>query len=48
MEDKVLHIIQNDLALDEKRQNNGFQKGMEYDTMAVPQMSRRSLEGVPA
>jgi len=48
MEDKVLHIIQNDLALDEKHQNNGFPKGMEYDTMAVPQMSRRSLEGVPA
>lgn len=55
MEDKILHMIQNDPAFDEKQQNinvkpqnNGFQKDDEYDTMAVPQMSRRSLKGVPA
>ena len=55
MEDKVLHMIQNDLdfdnkqqSIDDKLQNNSFQKGEEYDTMAVPQMSRHSLKGVPA
>ena len=48
MEDKILHMIQNDPAFDEKPQNNGFPKDDEYDTMAVPQMSRRSLKGVPA
>ena len=55
MEEKIFHMIQNDPAFDEKQQNinekpqnNGFPKDDEYDTMAVPQMSRRSLKGVPA
>ena len=48
MEDKILRLIQGSLILDGNQQNSGFQNGTEYDTMNMPQMSRRSLKGVPA
>ena len=48
MEDKILHLIQDNLIFDGNQQNSGFQNGTECDTMNMPQMSRRSLKGVPA
>lgn len=48
MDDKILHLIQGNLILDGNQQNSGFQNGTACDTMNVPQMSRRSLKGVPA
>ena len=48
MEDKILRLIQGSLILDGNQQNSDFQNGTECDTMYMPQMSRRSLKGVPA
>ena len=48
MEDKILRLIQGSLILDGNQQNSDFQNGTECDTMNMPQMSRRSLKGVPA
>ena len=48
MDDKILRMIQGNLILDGNQQNSGFQNGTACDTMNVPQMSRRSLKGVPA
>ena len=48
MDDKILHLIQGNLIFDGNQQNYGFQNGTACDTMNMPQMSRRSLKGVPA
>ena len=48
MDDKILHLIQGNLIFDGNQQNSGFQNGTACDTMNMPQMSRRSLKGVPA
>ena len=48
MQDKVLRMIENDLEFTEKSAETGFQKDLDCGTMIVPQMSRRSLKGVPA
>lgn len=48
MDDKILRMIQGNLILDGNQQNSGFQNGTACDTMNMPQMSRRSLKGVPA
>ena len=48
MDDKILHLIQGNLIFDGNQQNSDFQNGTACDTMNVPQMSRRSLKGVPA
>ncbi len=42
MEDKILRMIEGN------QQITGFQNGAACDTMNMPQMSRRSLKGVPA
>jgi hypothetical protein len=42
MEDKILRMIEGN------QQITGFQNGTACDTMNMPQMSRRSLKGVPA
>ena len=48
VEDKILRLIQGSLIFDGNQQNSDFQNGTECDTMNMPQMSRRSLKGVPA